>query len=74
MQGNRFASCENIVSQFQTSSGKLQCYDHYSSLPRPRAVDGSFPEFPIDTDTPVWVGLQMPLFSGEAIYKLLKNS
>ena len=30
----------------------LQCYDHYSNLPRPRAVDGSFPELPIDIDTP----------------------
>ena len=38
----------------------------------PRAVNGSFPdhEFPIDTDTPARVGLQMPLFSGGAIYKL----
>ena len=45
-----------------------------SNLPRPRAVDGSFPEFPIDTDTPAWVGLQMPLFSGGPIYKLFKNS
>ena len=41
-------------------------------MPRPRAVDGCFPEFPIDNDTPAWVGLQMPLFSGGAIYKLFK--
>ena len=44
-------------------------------MPRPRAVDSSFPEFPIarDTDTPAWVGLQMPLFSKGLIYKLFKN-
>ena len=42
-----------VVSQTSLSNGgKLQCYDHYSNLPRPRAVDGSYPEFPIDTDTP----------------------
>ena len=28
-----------------------------SNLPRPRAVDGSYPEFPIDTDTSAWVRL-----------------
>ena len=41
--------------------------------PRPRAVDGSFPEFPIDTDTPALVVLHRSLFSGGPIYKLFKN-
>ena len=37
------------------------------------AVDGFFPEFPIDTDTSAWVGLQMPRFSGGPIYRVFQK-
>ena len=41
-------------------------------MPRPRAVDGPFPQSPIDTDTPALVGLQYPFFQEDQFISCLK--